>query len=108
MGATGGRGRSITPAQRVVALAVTLATAAALTCVSSLDSLGALSPHTRVPWWGLAIGFLITEIAIVHVDVRRESFSISMMELPLVVGLFLAAPVIVVLARVAGTATSML
>ena len=56
-----------------------------------------------MPWWLLAAGFLVTEVAVVHVDVRRETHSISMMELPLVIGLFLASPVAVVVARLVGT-----
>ncbi|MEN3273070.1 MAG: hypothetical protein V7636_1831 [Actinomycetota bacterium] len=103
-----GRLAHVKPAQRVVALALLLAGAAAVTCALSLAKMTALSPHTRVTWWQLAIAFFISELAIVHIDVRRESFSISMMELPLVVGLFLAAPGTVVIARLIGTCTSIL
>ncbi len=61
-----------------------------------------------LPWWALAIGFCLAEVAVVNYDFRREAHSFSMNELPLVLGLFLAAPQDVVLGTVAGTGATLL
>lgn len=60
-----------------------------------------------LPWWALAVAFCLTEIAVVHYDVRREAHSFSMHELPLVLGLFLAAPQDLVIGTVVGTGATL-
>ena len=56
-------------------------------------------------WWVLAIGFAVAESLFVHLPVQRDSHTISMSEIPLVIGLALAPPPVVVFARiVAGVA----
>ncbi|MFZ0159135.1 MAG: bifunctional diguanylate cyclase/phosphodiesterase [Kineosporiaceae bacterium] len=47
----------------------------------------------RLSWWVLAPLFAVAEVAVFHVQVRREAQAISVSEVPLVVGLFLASPV---------------
>ena len=46
----------------------------------------------RLPWWALAIGFALTEVAVVHVHFRRSAHTLTLAELPLVLGLLFAAP----------------
>ncbi len=60
-----------------------------------------------LPWPALAAGFLLAEVAVVHYDYRREAHSFSMSELPLVFGLFFAAPRDLVLGAVVGTALAL-
>lgn len=56
-------------------------------------------------WWMLAIGFVLAESMFVHLPVRRDSHTISMSEIPLVIGLALASPPAVIFARaIAGVA----
>jgi diguanylate cyclase (GGDEF)-like protein len=55
-----------------------------------------------VPWWGLAIAFALTEIAVVHVHFRRGAHTLTLAELPLALGLLFAAPVDVMLGWVVG------
>jgi signal transduction histidine kinase len=50
-------------------------------------------------WWVLAIGFVLAESMVVHLPVQRDSHTISMSEIPLVIGLALAPPIAVVFAR---------
>ncbi len=52
-------------------------------------------------WHGtvLAIGFIVLEGAQAHVEVRRQTFSITLSEAPLVVGLALTSPLVLLLAR---------
>ncbi len=57
------------------------------------------SPET-VTWWMLAIGFTLSESLIVHLPVQRDSHTISMSEIPLVLGLAMAAPGVVIAGRV--------
>jgi diguanylate cyclase (GGDEF)-like protein len=47
----------------------------------------------------LAIGFIVLEGAQAHVEVRRQTFSITLSEAPLVVGLALTSPLVLLLAR---------
>ncbi len=47
----------------------------------------------------LALGFIVFEGAQAHVEVRRQTFSITLSEAPLVVGLALTAPLVLLLAR---------
>src|SRR3954447_7161837 len=56
-----------------------------------------------VEWWALAPAFAITEIFVVHVHFRRSAHSMSLGEVPLVVGLMLASPTDLVLAQVIGS-----
>ncbi len=53
-----------------------------------------------VPWWVLAIGFTLSESLVIHLPVQRDSHTISMSEIPMVLGLALAAPSAVIIGRV--------
>ena len=57
-----------------------------------------------LPWWALALAFAAAELFVVHAHVRGSAHSISLSELPLIVGLLLAAPQDLVLAQIAGPA----
>ncbi len=59
-------------------------------------------------WHGivLAIGFIVLEGAQAHVEVRRQTFSITLSEAPLVVGLALTSPLVLLLARGLGMVVS--
>jgi diguanylate cyclase (GGDEF)-like protein len=70
----------------------------ALPWLSSPAYLGAF----ELPWWVLAVGFGLAESCSLHVQKERETQSISLSELPLVVGLFLAAPAVLCLGRLVG------
>jgi diguanylate cyclase (GGDEF)-like protein len=57
-----------------------------------------------LPWWALAIAFAATEACVLHVQVRRETRTVSLSEIPLVMGLFLASPLGLVVGRLIGGA----
>ncbi len=61
-----------------------------------------------VPWWVVAGAFCLAEIAVVHVEIRRESYSFSLSEVPLVVGLFFLEPQQLILAQVLGSAAALI
>jgi hypothetical protein len=58
----------------------------------------------RIPWWALAAGFACTELFVIHAHVRGSAHSLSLSELPLVLGLLLAEPTDLVIAIVVGPA----
>jgi diguanylate cyclase (GGDEF)-like protein len=71
-----------------------------------LDPSAPLSDRLPVVALALAlfIGFAVADIAVVHVPVGRNSYTLSLTDIPLVVGLFFLAPVAYVLVRVSGAA----
>jgi diguanylate cyclase (GGDEF)-like protein len=58
----------------------------------------------RIPWWVLVAGFALTERFVVHAHVRGSAHSLSLSEVPLVLGLLLAEPRDLVIAMVVGPA----
>jgi diguanylate cyclase (GGDEF)-like protein len=52
----------------------------------------------------LAVAFALSELAVVHVPVGRNSWTLSLSDVPLVVGLFVLAPVPFLVARLVGAA----
>jgi diguanylate cyclase (GGDEF)-like protein len=70
----------------------------------ALDWVGVSREHRlSAPWWVMAAGFALTESAVLHVQTRREAQTVSISELPLVVGLFLAEPADLVIGRLVGS-----
>ena len=63
----------------------------------------ALDDLRLLPWWSLAILFAITEISVVHLQIRGRKTSLSLRELPLVMGLFLAQPSALLIGRLIGS-----
>jgi diguanylate cyclase (GGDEF)-like protein len=61
----------------------------------------------RLPWWALAIALCCTEIFVVHIEFRRDAHSFSLSEIPLALGLFLAAPTDLVIAQFVGAAVAL-
>ncbi len=61
------------------------------------------STELLVPWWGLAVFFATTEAAVFHVQVKREAQTVSISELPLVIGFFFAEPEMLLLGRLVGS-----
>jgi diguanylate cyclase (GGDEF)-like protein len=52
----------------------------------------------------LVVGFAVAELAVVYLPIGRHAYSLTLNEIPLVVGLFLVPPTHFVLARVVGAA----
>jgi len=72
-----------------------------LAAVTGLPSVGdaPLLSGVAMPWWLLAPGFVVTEWFVLHIQVRREAHTVSLSELPLVLGLFFAAPTELLIGR---------
>jgi diguanylate cyclase (GGDEF)-like protein len=78
------------------------AAAAAVAVLTSALRLPEPLQTLSIPWWALAIGFFLAEFAVVHVHIRRETHTVSLSEVPLVLGLFALSPVALVAVLVAG------
>ncbi|MGB8651834.1 MAG: EAL domain-containing protein [Mycobacteriales bacterium] len=59
-------------------------------------------PDLTVPWPVLLAMFAAVEVFVLHVQVKREARTISMSEMPLVLGMFFASPLVVLTVRVVG------
>jgi diguanylate cyclase (GGDEF)-like protein len=62
----------------------------------------------EVPWWVVAAGFAAAERWVVHLHFRRSTHSLSLAELPLVVGLLFLGPSELVLAGLVGSSLALL
>jgi diguanylate cyclase (GGDEF)-like protein len=65
-----------------------------------------LAPLEVSPLWITALllcGFVVADLSEVHVEVRRHTVSLSLSEVPLVLGLFLVDPLSLLAARLLGT-----
>jgi diguanylate cyclase (GGDEF)-like protein len=62
----------------------------------------------EVPWWVVAAGFAAAERWVVHLHFRRSTHSLSLAELPLVVGLLFLEPPELVVAGIVGSSLALL
>jgi signal transduction histidine kinase/uncharacterized membrane protein (Fun14 family) len=58
------------------------------------------SARWNLNWWMLAMGFALAESMVIHIPVQRDSHTISMSEIPLVLGLAMASPFALLAGRV--------
>ena len=83
-------------------LNLTLAALASWLFAGTVVDLVSLASPVAIPWWALAAMFFVAEAFVVHVELRLNSHSISMSEIPFVLGLFFAAPWALVLGHFVG------
>jgi diguanylate cyclase (GGDEF)-like protein len=89
------------PDARVWALCAALA-AVAIGLLVALEPIDRTEGRPHLSWWLLAAAFAATELAVVHIHIRRSSHSLTLGELPLVLGLLFAAPVEVMIGWMLG------
>ncbi len=69
-----------------------------------------IQPHALTPgaptleWWVLAALFAMAEVFVIHLAIGPETHSFSLIEIPLVLGLFLATPVSLLVGQFIGAA----
>ena len=88
----------------LASLTVAIAGAAVALLFLVVADLPAYGIGPRIPWWALAVAFGVTELFVVHAHVRGSAHSLSLSELPLILGLLLATPQDLVIAQFAGPA----
>jgi diguanylate cyclase (GGDEF)-like protein len=104
---SGAPGNGVRPIRRVLALTVLLVLVGTALFLASVRLAGP-PPSQQIPWWILAAAFAVTEVWVVHIQFGREAKSISISEIPLVIGLFCATPSDLMLAKVVGPAVVVL
>jgi hypothetical protein len=62
----------------------------------------------RIPWWGIAVLFLLAEAYPVHLHFRTETHSLSLSEIALVLGLFLTSPGGLITGQLCGGAVALI
>jgi diguanylate cyclase (GGDEF)-like protein len=72
-----------------------------------LTSLPSLHPSTVVTIAAIGVLFTVSEIALINIPLRRDIHTVTLSEIPLTLGLFLIAPVALVLAAVAGSSVAL-
>jgi diguanylate cyclase (GGDEF)-like protein len=108
MEVTGIRRVCSSPTSRVLVLAAAMAGSAGLLQLLLLARPASPLGHAEYPILALVIGFALAECMVVHLEFRREVHSISMSELPLVLGLMLFTPGQVLPARLLGAVIALL
>jgi signal transduction histidine kinase len=93
---------------RVWLLSVGVAGAAAALCLG-VDAARAAPTNNpfEIPWWSIAGLFLLAEVCVVHLQFRREAYSFSLSEIPLVLGLFFLSPAGIVLSQLVGSGAAL-
>jgi diguanylate cyclase (GGDEF)-like protein len=69
---------------------------------------GPLHAALSMSWWQLAMLFFVTEICVMHLHVRRDAHSLSLSEIPLVLGLLFGSPGGLLLGQLAGAGAALL
>ena len=87
---------------RVWTLTAVLAGASIAVYLLWVRDLEGLDSPTAFPWWALIGVYYAAEVMIVHLQIRREAYTFSLGEIPLVLGLYLLAPSELMLAALIG------
>jgi diguanylate cyclase (GGDEF)-like protein len=76
--------------------------------IPGLVELPAYLSHVALPWWAMALAFAATDMFVLNVQARRETQTISLSEIPLVLGLYFASPIALIAGRALGSAAAMI
>src|SRR5687767_10059560 len=98
----GAEGNSRLRSAAIWLLVAAIATAAVLLYLAVVRDLPAYTDGFHIPWWALAIGFAAAEVFVIHAHIRGSAHTLSLSELPLVVGLLLGVPTELIVAQVIG------
>ena len=100
------------PVRRRDVSSVTIFTGVVVICAAAVywfgvHGLGPLPTTVQIPWGLFVVAFAATEMAVVHLHVRRSAQTFSLSEVPLVIGLFFIAPHLLIAARLLGAAPAL-
>jgi len=103
---SGGPQRSRRPADNRRARVLGLVGVLLLVTVAVLWPTGVLHAvppgGATVPWWAMAVLFGLAEVVVLHIQIKREAQTVSVNEVPLLIGLFFASPAALLIGRVVG------
>jgi diguanylate cyclase (GGDEF)-like protein len=89
--------------RRTVLLSLGLVIGASL-LLARIDVWGAPAGRAGIGWWWIAALSIATEVMVFNVEFRREVYTFTFSEIPLVLGLFLASPGQLIAGRLIGAA----
>lgn len=103
------RGRARTPSgNRFIAFYVIAVVAASIPLafytVNHIPDISSID----IPWPLLALAFYLSETAVIHLQFQRDAHSVSMTEVPLIIGFFFFEPVTLITAELAGVTASLI
>jgi diguanylate cyclase (GGDEF)-like protein len=87
---------------RVFAWSVFIAALAGALYFAAARHVGAPEAPLGMPWFVLAAGFAASELTVVHIEFRRDTHSVSLNEIPLVLALVFASPAHLIIAQLIG------
>jgi len=86
---------------------IAVAAAAVAVFVLLIVPLPAYDAEDQLPWPAFAVAFGLTEIAVVHLMVRNQAVTVSLSEIPLVLGFYFLAPSYLVIAQFVGAGVAL-
>ncbi len=89
------------------ALIFVVAVAGVVMQLTAFDGRHGLDAPLAIPWWALGLGFAIAHVFVMHIPVRRDSHTISLVEVPLILGLAFASPAGLLIGRLVGAAAAL-
>ena len=93
--------RAAIASRRTVLLSIALVIMSGIALVG-LDPSSPPGQVHLLSWWSLAIMSILAELMIFNVEFRKELYSFTFSEIPLILGLFLASPVQLIIGRLVG------
>ncbi|MFH1105503.1 MAG: diguanylate cyclase [Actinomycetota bacterium] len=91
---------------RIIAIAGGMVAAAIPLHAFALSLDGPVSPF-HLPWWGLALGFAASEGFVIHLHVRRDAHTVSLSEIPFMLGMATAGAGSLIGGRLAGSGVAL-
>ena len=96
------------PTLRVLLYALALASVGGLLLILTPSVTSVPDREWSLPFFALVIGFAIAETAALHVEIRKESHSLSLACIPLMFGLLYTSPLLLLVAYILGGVPTLL
>jgi len=92
---------------KIIAIAAGMVALAIPLHAFALTLTGPVAPF-HFPWWGLVLGFALTEGFVIHLHVRRDAHTVSLSEIPFMFGLAASGAGSLIAGRLAGSGLALL
>ena len=97
----------VDPTARVRGVTLVLTLAAIAFTIAVLRTGAAVAGDVVIPWWGLAIAYLLSGVLIAHIRIRDQAHTLTLSEVALALGLVTATPSALIAGGLAGTVLSL-
>lgn len=91
----------------VVAIIGLMATLGAVVHSAGVAGLEPLATPVAVPGWALAVAFFATGVYVCHITMRDETHTLTLVEVPVVIGLAFASPLGLIAGRMLGSGAAL-